>query len=575
MAELIPDQPKDCTVGERIVLEKLARDLGRDCIILHSLGLHSHETKIWGEADLVVLSTKGFFVLEVKGGKVGCRDGVWTFGDPSGGKSYTKKEDPWTQASGAMFALRNRLGKGNPRLAKLLTGFGVVMPMVEFTATGAEIEPEVLLDLRGFRRNLGAYIDRLQKHWESVYLLKHGKVLPRPTREDILAARRILRPDVETCISLGSWLTGLESTFVQMTHDQLRISRRMEANQRTIVRGKAGTGKTVIALDRAKRLAAKGQKVLFLCYNQLLANHLREVIKDEAHSDLIEIHHVHAFYSDFIRKAEMGEQLAEAQEDPAFFTEVFPELFRVAAIKCGLPHWDVLIVDEAQDLMTPHHVNAFDFVLGSLGLNQGAWHLFLDPLQNIYEKEISDSVEKRITEAKPAYDDLYENCRNTRQIALEGSVVSGIEFAIEGAPSGPTCHLIYYTDNSEVPTLLDQVIESWIEDGIHPGDIAVLSTLRRQNSVLASVGRLAGEPLVDVGKASAGEMVFSTMHAFKGLERKAVIAVDLAGIGDDRVSMLHYAGLSRARMLLCLVVPESARAIYTQQYEKFGARLIG
>ena len=575
MAELIPEQPKDCTVGERIVLEKLARDLDPDCIILHSLGLHNHETKIWGEADLVVLSTNGFFVLEVKGGQVGCKGGVWTFGDPGSGKSYTKKEDPWTQASGAMFALRNRLGKVNPQLANLLTGFGVVMPMVEFTATGAEIEPEVLLDRRDFRRHLGFYIGRLQKYWESVYMQKHGKVLPRPTREDILAARRILRPDVETCISLGSWLTGLESTFVQMTHDQLRISRRMEANQRTIVRGKAGTGKTVIALDRAKRLATQGRKVLFLCYNQLLASHLREVMNDEGHLDLVEIRHVHAFYSDVILKAGMGKQLTEAQGHPAFFTEVFPELFLEAAMKCGLPHCDVLIVDEAQDLMTPHHLDAFDFILGSLGLNRGAWHLFLDPMQNIYEKEVSDSVEKRISEAMPAYDDLYENCRNTRQIALEGSVVSGIEFAIEGAPSGPKCHLIYYKDDSEVPTLLDQVIESWIEDGIHPGDIAVLSTLRRENSVLASVGRLAGEPLVDVGEASAGEMVFSTMHAFKGLERKAVVAVDMASIGNDRFSMLHYAGLSRARMLLCLFVPESVRLTYTHQYEKFGAKLVG
>ncbi|NWC60412.1 nuclease-related domain-containing DEAD/DEAH box helicase [Pseudomonas veronii] len=575
MAELIPDQPKDCTVSERIVFERLTRELDRDCIILHSLGLHNHETKIWGEADLVVLSTKGFFVLEVKGGKVACKDGVWTFGDLGSGKFYTKKEDPWTQASGAMFALRNRLDEADPRLAKLLIGFGVVMPMVEFTASGAEIELEVLFDRRDLRRSMGSYIDRLQKHWESVYQQRHRAVRLRPTREDILAARRILRPDVETCICLGSWLTGLESVFVQLTHDQLRSSRRMEANQRTIVRGKAGTGKTVIALDRAKRLAAQGRKVLFLCYNQLLAVHLREAMRGEAHSDLIEIRHVHAFYSDVIRKAGMGQQLANAQELPSFFTEVFPELFLEAAMEYGLPHYDVLIVDEAQDLMTPHHVDAFDFILGSAGLNRGAWHLFLDPQQNIYGKEISDSVEKRINEATPAYDDLYENCRNTRQIAVEGSVVSGVEFAIEGAPSGPSCLRIYYKHESEIPTLLDQVIEGWVGDGIQPGDIAVLSTLRRENSILASVGRLAGEPLVDVGVASVGDMVFSTMHAFKGLERKAVVAVHMAGIGDERVAMLHYAGLSRARMLLCLLVPESARATYTRQYEKFGAKLVG
>ena len=90
MAILIPDQPKECTYGERLVYEKLGRDLEKDWIILHSLGLHGHKTKIWGEADIVILSTRGIFALEVKGGKVSCKDGVWHFGSP--GQEYTKKE---------------------------------------------------------------------------------------------------------------------------------------------------------------------------------------------------------------------------------------------------------------------------------------------------------------------------------------------------------------------------------------------------------------------------------------------------------------------------------------------------
>src|SRR5690242_17869475 len=113
MATLIPEQPKDCTLGERIAYEKLGRDLDKDWIVLHSLGLHGHETKIWGEADIVVLSAKGVFALEVKGSKVSCDKGVWTFGEP-GGRSYTKKEDPWTQAKNTMFAVRNILQEADP-----------------------------------------------------------------------------------------------------------------------------------------------------------------------------------------------------------------------------------------------------------------------------------------------------------------------------------------------------------------------------------------------------------------------------------------------------------------------------
>ena len=63
------------------------------------------------------------------------------------------------------------------------------------------------------------------------------------------------------------------------------------------------------------------------------------------------------------------------------------------------------------------------------------------------------------------------------------------------------------------------------------------------------------------------------MHAFKGLERPAVIAVDMAEIGNDYWSMLHYTGLSRARVLLHVLMPAEARKNYDRQARAFGRRL--
>ncbi|WP_204265193.1 hypothetical protein, partial [Klebsiella pneumoniae] len=62
--------------------------------------------------------------------------------------------------------------------------------------------------------------------------------------EDIKRIRKVLRPDVESAFSLGSWLNGLEQELLQLTNEQIRISRRLAANPRMIVTGKAGTGKT-------------------------------------------------------------------------------------------------------------------------------------------------------------------------------------------------------------------------------------------------------------------------------------------------------------------------------------------
>jgi len=63
------------------------------------------------------------------------------------------------------------------------------------------------------------------------------------------------------------------------------------------------------------------------------------------------------------------------------------------------------------------------------------------------------------------------------------------------------------------------------------------------------------------------------MHAFKGLEKQAIIAIDMDEIGDAYWSMLHYAGLSRARCLLHVFLPASAKAKYGLQAEAFGRRL--
>ena len=572
MAILIPAQPKECPYGERVVYEKLGRDLDADCTVLHSLGLHGHETKIWGEADIVVLSTKGIFALEVKGGKVSCDKGVWTFGEPTG-PSYTKREDPWTQAKGTMFAVQKKLQEADRIFSDLLFGFGVVMPMETFTTTGAEIEPAVLLDKREFRNGLNWYIGRLQRHWSAAYQTKHGRTPRLPSRAEIQRARRILRPDIDSTFSLGSYLTGIESQLVQLSNDQVRASRRMAANPRTIVRGKAGTGKTVVALERARQLADEGCRVLYLCFNQLLAQHLRTGMADKPSFAKVEVFHVHALYRDVIARAGMLNRLDGAANSSELFSKIYPGTFVDAALEINLPAWDALVIDEAQDLLTPDNIDAFDLMLGNPGINRGRWHIFFDPLQNIYGAEVQDQVKKRLAEAQPTFDDLFENCRNTRQVAVQASIISGIDLALEGAPEGPTCDNVYFRDRKTFLAQLEAIITRLLKLDVRPQDIAVLSTRTRENSLLAGVDAIGGVPLVDATIAGTGDMIFSTMHAFKGLERQVVLAVSMDGIGDPECAMLHYVGLSRARGLLHTFLHESARGVYSQQASLFATRM--
>ena len=574
MAVLIPDVPKDCPNSERYVYERLGRELPEPWIVLHSLGLAGHESKIWGEADIIILSEQGVFALEVKGGNVDCVDGVWTYSGDFG--TFTRRESPWSQAMGSLGAIREQLRKAKPAFRNVLFGFGVVMPYTTFMARGPEIVPEILLDRRSFRQSLAQYVKSLEKYWKAEYLRKHKRDYRGLTVTEMQEARQILRPDVETALSLGGYLTGLDDRLVQLTSEQIRASRRMAANPRTVVRGAAGTGKSVIALDRALQLGEAGCQVLYLCFNRLLAAHVRMGLERSRDERLVQVHSVHALYRKLVEDAGLLSRLRDLDEGASdFFGKRFPEL--AAEALCEIPQdgWDALVVDEAQDLLTPEHLDVFDLLLRD-GLSRGCWHLFLDPQQNIYGEATQAAVEYRLDGYAPAFDDLFENCRNTRQVAVQTSIVSGIDLPVAGAPDGPEAEVHHYPTPEEAIGVLETLIRKLVDSQVRLEDITVLSTRRLENSLLAGHRNLAGYRLVqpaEDGPPRPGELLFSTMHAFKGLERQAVIAVDMAEVGDDYWSMLHYTGLSRARVLLHVLMPAETRRKYARQASSFGRRL--
>lgn len=573
MATLIPETPKECPYGERLVFDRFARDLDPQWIVIHSLGLVEHKNKIWGEIDFVVLSTKGIFVIEVKGGRISCKNGLWTYEAP-GKQPYVRKESPWTQAGSAMIALRKKIAEAIPGAGEMLFGYGVVMPHEVFTATGPEIEQETLLDYRNFKRNLGFFIGNLQRHWQDLYKTRHGREYRVPTLADLRAIRHALRPDVESSFRLGSYFNGLDRELIQLTDAQMKAARGAANNARTVVRGRAGTGKTVVAVDRARRLAAEGLNVMYVCFNQLLARHVAHAIQEFPQSERFGVTHIHALFREKISAAGMLHFLEEhrgSQEE--LFARVFPEVFVDAALAGEIAPVDVLIVDEAQDILTEPNLDALDLLLKD-GLRRGRWHLFLDPLQNIYGKE-SDDAQKRLIEYGFAAYELFENCRNTKPVAVQASIVSGVDLAMDGAIDGPSCECRFFEETADFKIVLEKEISALLESDIDPKDIVILSPRRLENSMLAGTKALAGVSLAELTRDSdvQGVIHYATIQSFKGLERKVVLAIDVENVGAPEFSMLHYAGLSRARLLLRVFLKESERGHYNDQARAFGERV--
>ena len=574
MAVMIPPTPANDNLAEVQIFRRMERELHDDWVVLHSLNLFQHKTKVVGEADFVVISTKGVFVLEVKGSRtITCQNGVWRFGTPGSQGFYEKNESPFVQAKSAMYALSSVFDVA-PHFKDLLIGFGVVMPNCVLTEKGPEIEPEVLLDDRDTNKNLGMFIGRLERHWDRVYRERNGRSRRAPNRREIVELRKLLRPDLETTPAFGTILNGLEAQLLALSNQQIRALRGIEGNPRTLVTGRAGTGKTVVARDRALRLSRSGTRVLYVCFNQLLARHISTGLATSADARNVQVRHIHSLFQDVISKSGLQGRLDErARETGDLFGAAYPEVFAEAAIQQDLEPWDVLIVDEAQDLLTVENLDALDLLVKD-GLQHGRWSLFADPLQNIYGSRTDEAL-RILGRAGYATFELTENCRNTREVATQTSIISGIDGAIEGAIAGEQCEAVIYSRSDDLIQKLEEHVTKLTRGGVEAKDIVILSSRRKENSSISGVERIGGLSVIDLGTSDpvANALHFATMHAFKGLERKVVLAIDIDQIGTEQVSLLHYAGLSRAQTLLKPFIAANEKAAYGAQAVKYGARM--
>jgi hypothetical protein len=198
----------------------------------------------------------------------------------------------------------------------------------------------------------------------------------------------------------------------------------------------------------------------------------------------------------------------------------------------------------------------------------------MDPLQNIYGKD-TEVAQALLEEAGFGYYQVEENCRNSREVAIQASIISGMDLALEGAIPGPACDCVFYRNRDDFVSKLESVIADLRAHDVALEDMIILSTRKLENSLLGGRKSIGDAEIVDIARLESNVpgMHFATMHSFKGLERKVVLAIDLDRIADDSFAMLYYAGLSRARGLLRPFVAEADRHLYELQAKRYGERV--
>lgn len=579
MAKMIPTRidSKGISAAERRVFSLLKSDpKTKNWIVLHSLGISRRETGPYGEIDFVVIIPgEGIICLEVKGGRVSCEDGVWRTMDRHGNVAMLKKS-PMIQARDSMFALRAAIvlhfGRGS-LTAKCPIGCGVVFPDVSCPPLTPEFERTDVIDFNDIRAPISKSVMRIVRHRLREFQPQTGG--PVPAVSEVNAVKNYLRPDFELIVTRGVSVGRIEKKLLRLTEEQYARLDELEANPRCLFEGAAGTGKTLLALEYARRANLTGFKVLLVCFNRLLGEWLQEQTKGTG----IIAGTWHGIVKHLILRSSVANEFLEKENETlrtgntrALFSEIYSFYGEIALEELGMP-FDVLVVDEAQDLCSQDVLNVVNLIIPG-GLAGGNWAIFGD----FTRQALYDGREEPVT-AISRYSEhfvkarLTLNCRNTRRIAEETMLIAGFKkspFRL-GTEIGLPVEHRYWKTFVDLEGLLRSVIERLVKERVCIDDVVILSPRHLQNSSLTGVKRISRFTLVDISRSSAkvqDSIKYSTIHSFKGLETSVVIIVDIDEVDTDEAQSLLYVAMSRARSLLILLINEHARNSFERRIKE-------
>jgi hypothetical protein len=547
MAKMYPDRLRTETRSnaERLLYEKFRDELPNEYTVFHSVCWLARNLKGGahdGEADFVIAHPLyGILVLEAKGGIIryeGLSD-RW-FSGP-----YEIK-NPFDQAKNNKYNLLNKLKDLSYwRQRRFNLGHAVVFPDVVVDQTlRLDAPKEIILDGRDIA-NIATWVTRAMEYWQAqdgeLVTIGHTGI------EELI---QLFCPSWELHTPLALEFEEEERQIIYLTEQQFELLNFLTGHRRVAIGGCAGSGKTTLALEQARRLAHQGFRILLTCFNRNLADYLRS---DKSLPNTIEIYHFHGLCTKLAQEARLITNMPSTEDKREWYNKKLPELLMNASEILG-SRYDAIVVDEGQDI----HGEWWLPLLCLLNEpDQGICYVFYDNNQNLYagaKFQLPDGL---------AHFPLSINCRNTQEIhrIFTPFYHSEIRPTAKG-PNGRHPKVCIYNDERQLQQFLRKELHALIrEEQIYTEDIVILSPLGREKSVLWTWNHLGNFRITDRWPPAGNEVYATTIHSFKGLESPVVILVELAASSIHDLETILYVGCSRARNHLIIMaestLPES------------------
>ena len=528
MAIMIPVEPYyfDKRSQEDIMFKAL-ETLPDDYYVFHSFRIYKEINSVLNENEidfLIYNKNKGILILEAKSGAISCKNGIWKYQNGT----VMKHGGPFEQASHNRWKIYDLI-QSNPSVShivkkcKICSGVWLISFSRDDVNTHyfpLDIDKKMILTKESL-------IDPLNDIERIFSLRKYHEVetnLNELEHKDLIL--KVLCPEFDV-VPTETFEADIKKTiFHRLLREQSLVLNFLSEQKTAIINGAAGTGKTLIAVQKALRHADNNEKVLFLCFNAYLRDYLEQKFK-HVNIDFMTISKYACKECDISVPdyAKLREKL-----ELYFYGGNFP--------------YDHIIIDEGQDFGIDEIKNnkileTFKIIADSNEF-KGTYYIFYDKLQLIQAKILPNFINDadcKIT--------LYKNCRNTKNIAESSlrPITDRNAELYEGAVKGNPVMMHFCVDEEDCIKSLNLLINSFKSKGFK--DIVLLTTKTEETSIMKKYV---------VNNMYRNKYVFTTCRKFKGLEADIVILIDIDETSFSETNkLIFYVGASRARIELAII----------------------
>ena len=523
------------------VYDQLREVLDDKYHVFHSVtwtNIDDHGRETDGECDFVVAHpVHGILAIEVKGGvqiSYNKNTDVWSSKDHK--KRLHNIKDPLKQVKNAKHQIKKSLDKSNewPK-QNIHIAHGLIFPGVAAPeeSLGLRIGPEHLCCSDQLRTGLGKWVERRLKVGRKDRSIK-------PLGDNgIVALKKIFGDSIRLNSNVRIAIDEARTEYTTLEPRLKRILRNINRFEKALIEGGAGTGKSVLAMEEAKRFADSGLKTLYSCYNKPLALYIARKLGNQEN---LTIKTFHSLCLSVVE--EFGHTMPSRNGKDNYYNHQLPDALFDIMTKNPDRCFDAIIIDEGQDFL-PHWRTV---ILASLK-KAGKIRVFADNNQNVYS--VNSSWEKDI-ETTPV--ELNTNYRNSKCIHRVASLhYKGVEIEADCLDGIEVSWNIAHNTQKKIEKCILRLRQLLENDKVDQGDIAVLFNQQSsRGEFLKQINeQKIGINTTDAEKLNENSIVVDTVRRFKGLERMAIVwVVD----GNELQSReLAYVGFSRARAYLCVI----------------------